>query len=99
MPHGGVLTITAGVKKIEDGNLRQKNLCKPESFRCTILVKESIRTRCVIFSIPFIPPRKRGTGLGLAIAHSIIKHHHGMIKVKSSPQTGTTFDVILPLKQ
>ncbi len=48
---------------------------------------------------PFYTTKKNGTGLGLAIAHSIIEHHHGMIKVKSTVNQGTTFEVTLPLTQ
>lgn len=39
---------------------------------------------------------ERGTGLGLTIAHSIIRKHHGTIKVQSAPGAGTTVIVRLP---
>ncbi len=99
MPHGGVLTIAAGVKKIEDWEFKTKE----PVYAGVISLHDTGEgidpdTLRYIFH-PFYTTKKKGTGLGLAIAHSIIKHHHGMIKVKSSPQTGTTFDVILPLKQ
>lgn len=38
-----------------------------------------------------------GTGLGLAITKSAIKMHHGMIKVFSKEEEGTTFTVRVPL--
>ena len=37
-----------------------------------------------------------GTGLGLAIAHEIAGAHGGDITVKSTPEEGTTFEVVLP---
>lgn len=39
-----------------------------------------------------------GTGLGLAITRSIILQHHGIIKVESVVNEGTTFTVRIPLK-
>jgi two-component system heavy metal sensor histidine kinase CusS len=38
-----------------------------------------------------------GAGLGLAIAHQIVQRHHGDIMVTSTPQTGTSVTVQLPL--
>lgn len=38
-----------------------------------------------------------GTGLGLAVVDRIIKAHNGLIRVKSKPQVGTTFEVFLPI--
>ena len=38
-----------------------------------------------------------GMGLGLAVSYGIIKKHHGDIRVTSSPESGTTFTVRLPL--
>ena len=37
-----------------------------------------------------------GTGLGLATAYGVIQQHGGSIAVQSTPNTGTTFDVLLP---
>ncbi len=41
----------------------------------------------------------QGTGLGLSIVKSIIDSHHGKISVKSIPESGTTFTVLLPVSQ
>ena len=38
----------------------------------------------------------QSTGLGLSIAHGIIKQHHGVIGVESTPGIGSTFKVVLP---
>jgi len=41
----------------------------------------------------------KGTGLGLAVAHGIVTRHGGQIRVHSEVGRGTTFTVILPLRQ
>lgn len=40
-----------------------------------------------------------GTGLGLAVVQGIVRAHGGAIKVKSSPEKGSVFDVYLPEMQ
>lgn len=47
---------------------------------------------------PFFTTRTEGTGLGLAIARGVARAHNGNIEVHSSPGTGTTFIVTLPLQ-
>ena len=41
----------------------------------------------------------RGTGLGLSSAFGIIQKHGGTIRAVSEPETGTAFEVYLPLEQ
>lgn len=40
-----------------------------------------------------------GTGLGLSISYNIIEKHHGELGVSSEMGKGTTFTIILPVKQ
>jgi two-component system, OmpR family, phosphate regulon sensor histidine kinase PhoR len=40
----------------------------------------------------------KGTGLGLTIVKSIIEAHNGKIEVESTPGEGTTFRILLPVK-
>ena len=42
---------------------------------------------------------KGGTGLGLAIVRNIVDAHGGKVHVTSAPGQGTTFSVILPLRE
>ena len=39
-----------------------------------------------------------GVGLGLAVARRIVEAHDGVIRVESSPATGTCFSVIVPTR-
>ncbi len=41
-------------------------------------------------------PVGKGSGMGLAIVHGIIHEHGGHVVIESSPQTGTSFRVLLP---
>ena len=42
-------------------------------------------------------PIGEGTGLGLSVSYGIIKNHGGDILVKSRPDEGSTFTVVLPV--
>ena len=44
-------------------------------------------------------PTGEGTGLGLSVSYGIIQDHSGKISVKSEPDRGSTFTVILPVKE
>lgn len=51
-----------------------------------------------IFDAFFTKGKRQGTGLGLAVAKKIVEAHSGQISCESSPATGTTFVVALPLE-
>ena len=48
---------------------------------------------------PFFTTKEQGSGLGLSISYGIIEAHHGEISVKSGEGEGTTFTLLLPVKQ
>ncbi len=51
-----------------------------------------------LFEPFFTTKAESGTGLGLFVSQGIIKEHNGIIKVKSEAGKGSTFIVLLPLR-
>jgi signal transduction histidine kinase len=51
-----------------------------------------------VFEPFFTTKRERGRGIGLSVAQGIISRHNGEITVESEPGEGTTFTIILPIK-
>jgi len=47
---------------------------------------------------PFYTTKSSGIGLGLANARKIIEHHNGSIKVIKREDTGSAFEIIIPLE-
>lgn len=85
MPRGGVLTVESA--------LREKAVEVRISDTGTGIPAEN---RKKLFT-PFFTTKADGTGLGLAITSRIIENHKGSLSVQSSPGTGTTFVVSLPV--
>ncbi|NOX26373.1 MAG: response regulator [Deltaproteobacteria bacterium] len=50
---------------------------------------------------PFFTTKEagKGTGLGMSVAAEIIKAHSGRIEVDSTPGRGTTFTIIIPVRE
>lgn len=48
---------------------------------------------------PFFTTKPNGVGLGLAIVSKVVDEHGGRIRVFSEPNSGTTFEITLPLEQ
>jgi signal transduction histidine kinase len=52
-----------------------------------------------IFEPYFTTKIQTGTGLGLAIVTRIVRHHHGLVNVRTKLGEGTTFTIYLPAKE
>ena len=48
---------------------------------------------------PYFTTKSKGSGLGLAISQKIIEDHNGLLKIESTPNTGTTVTISLPLRR
>jgi signal transduction histidine kinase len=88
---GGVITIRTRLLGPRERNLLVQ-VCDtgkgmPEDVRQKLFTDEAISTK------------PGGTGLGTRIVASVVHMHHGHISVQSEPGCGTTFTMLLPLRQ
>ena len=102
MPSGGKLTISTEMANLEPGNhlLTKADQAGPYAL---ISVADTgcgmdEATLARIFE-PFFTTKElgKGTGLGLSILYGIIKQHRGLVTVASSPASGTTMSIYIPL--
>jgi PAS domain S-box-containing protein len=102
MPEGGTISIRTELVELEAdfvnsqgyGSAGQYALVSVTDSGCGM--SESTRKR--LFE-PFFTTKEvgKGTGLGLSIVYGIIKQHNGFITVSSTPGSGTTFMIYLPV--
>lgn len=94
MPSGGILNITSKLRMSEDIPIGIEIIFSDTGEG----IKEKIKD--MIFD-PFFTskPKGKGLGLGLSITYAIIDQHFGHIEVESTQEVGTTFTVVLPIKE
>jgi PAS domain S-box-containing protein len=98
----GTITLRTGLRDasrefLESGYVHDE---LPEGSYAFIEVEDSgcgmdAETKARIFD-PFFSTKFTGRGLGLAATLGIVRGHRGTIKVRSEPQHGTTFTILLP---
>lgn len=102
MPKGGRLTISTGIKEVDDDFVAAYGYGKTGTYALISVTDTGCgidaETEKKIFE-PFFTTKEigKGTGLGLAIAYGIIKQHDGYIQVYSEVGKGATFKILLPV--
>lgn len=102
MPTGGKLTVTTENFHLNNGsNIGCIDVIPGNYVKMSISdtgegIPEGIQSK--IFD-PFFSTKgkEKGTGLGLAVVYGVVKNHGGYISVKSDPDRGTTFEILLPM--
>ncbi len=98
MPDGGTLTITTGMKDISASTKRDYKNLKPGSYvvlNVTDTGHGMDETTLKNIFDPFFTTKEvnKGTGLGLSMVYGIVQQHEGGIFVRSSPGSGTNFEI------
>ncbi len=104
MPEGGRLTISTGLKEVDDDYVAMYGYGNPGQYALITVTDTGqgmdAETQKKIFE-PFFTTKGigEGTGLGLAICYGIIKQYCGHTNVYSEPGQGTVFKIYLPLSE
>ncbi|MBI5592167.1 MAG: PAS domain S-box protein [Deltaproteobacteria bacterium] len=98
---GGMLTITIANVQIGKKDLSaHSDLMEGEYVRLTVADTGHGMTPHILEKIfePYFTMNRRGegTGLGLSLVHGIVKSMDGVIRVSSTPDEGSTFEVFIP---
>ena len=102
MPSGGVISLSTTT--LPGVSLQRLGADPARSYACLQVSDTgtgmSAAVRARIFE-PFFTTKQgnQGTGLGLAVVYGIVVAHHGVIDVESTPGSGSTFSVYLPLAE
>lgn len=96
MPNGGVMTLTATNEWVPNGHDTERDRRAFVKITVTDTGSGIAPEHLPRIFDPYFTTKKQGTGLGLAITDTIIRNHHGSIRVESTLGQGTTFAVYLP---
>ena len=96
MPDGGIVYVSADNitgEELDSPELNAKNYIKISISDNGCGIDEENLAK--IFD-PYFTTKEKGSGLGLATCYSIIKNHHGLLRVESIVGQGTTFSILIP---
>ncbi len=106
MPRGGTLKIKASTS--QSGGLAARGLLPPEDSlsgeerwaEVTVTDTGEGMAPEVLQEIflPFFTTKPEGVGLGLALSRRIVEQHQGHLSAESKPGEGTTFTLLLPIR-
>ena len=101
MPDGGVLTLSAGCKKLAAGEITRLPAGSYIRIRIAdtgVGMDEATVARAVE---PFFSTKGigKGTGLGLSMVHGLASQLSGALTIASKPGLGTTVDLWLPVSE
>ncbi|MFH1115341.1 MAG: PAS domain S-box protein [Pseudomonadota bacterium] len=99
---GGILEVVLDTCTMEDDWVQSRpGTDGPTHVRLTVRDTGHGMTPHILARIfdPYFTTKVRGegTGLGLSVVHGIVKAHGGRMEVRSEPEKGTAFQVLLPL--
>ena len=100
MPEGGQVTLRTGLYAGNGVDAEPRNGSRQAVEVRVIDNGPGIPANVVpnIFT-PFFTTKSRGAGLGLSVSRRIVEDQGGWIGVESTPGEGTTFRVVLPVRQ
>jgi PAS domain S-box-containing protein len=101
MPNGGELTIETSNVDLDADFVRKHPGLEPGPYARLVVRDSGIGMDEAVLSQIFEPffttkPVGVGTGLGLAMTYGVIKQSGGLIRARSEPGTGTSFEIYLP---
>ena len=102
MPNGGSLRIETGqVNLPADFFLPEEQPRHGSYLRMSVIDSGAGMSEAVLERLfePFFTTKETGTGLGLLSCKRIISTHGGVMRVNSTPGTGTRFDLYIPLEE
>jgi signal transduction histidine kinase/CheY-like chemotaxis protein len=101
MPGGGRLTLETTVRRPDESAAQSESGAARTDYAVLRVIDTGIgmdpETKLRVFE-PFFTTKEigKGTGLGLSITDSIVKNHHGDLRVQSDPGKGSVFEICIP---